>query len=70
MNTTPACPRASTGEVPAECFGREFGGRDEYTMRDWTLTAGYLDAPDLLPAGSHHNANYDEVPVSRYVARG
>jgi len=63
------CPLASTGEAPAEIFGREWGGRDDYSMRDWTLIAGYLDAPDLIPAGSAVNCNYDEVPVSRYIAR-
>jgi hypothetical protein len=62
-------PTARTGESPIQAFGSEFGGRDDYTYRDWTHAAGYLDAPDLLPAGSMRNDNVDAVPSSRYVSR-
>lgn len=62
-------PLAATGEVPGAALGEEFGGRDDYTLRDWTHTAGYMDAPELLPAGSTINCNYDEVPMGRLSQR-
>jgi hypothetical protein len=62
-------PLARTGEAPIQSLGAEFGGCDEYSHRDWTITAGYLDAPDLIPAGSSSNANFDQVPEGRRIHR-
>lgn len=63
------CLSATTGECPAEWIGLEFGGRPEFSLRDWQHSGAGLDAPSLLPSGAHTNRNFDEVPVSTYVKR-
>ena len=74
MKTIHCYPLASTGEAPVASLGAEFGGREDFRFRDWThidggYTAGYLDAPDLVPCGSTTNHNFDELAVSTYVER-
>ena len=61
-------PTSSTGETPTAFCGPEFGGRSDYTHRDWSFS-GCIDAPDLTPAGSHRNNNYDQLAVTSFVAR-
>ena len=62
----PAVPAEITGEKPLACFGPEFGGREDYSSRDWT---GCLDAPERIAAGSTSNRNYDELPASTNYIR-
>ena len=59
---------AATGETPAQWIGSEFGGREDYCLRDWAWS-GNIDAPWLMPAGGSTNSNYDEVAVSQYTIR-
>ena len=61
-------PTATTGETPAAWLSPEFGGREDYSLKDWQYSA-CMDAPDLIAAGSHINRNYDRVPASRYTSR-
>lgn len=55
-----------TGEKPLAAFGREFGGRDDYSFREWD---GNLDAPERIAAGSTTNRNYDELPAATNYVR-